>query len=151
MLFNLIGDSLFLSSLTLCPLLLHPEFLRPPSGFCPQLCGPCPPATPDHLPTGGAWHQRPFQADHRGPGGHSGSWLTGPQPAWECRLAGGLLTEGTQQGIVVTTRRCCFKREQSGSQCNEGEPPVETDKNTVLWNVHLCFDFLLRFFQKVYP
>lgn len=71
------GSLLCLSSLTPCPLLLHPEFLRPPSGFHPGLRSPGPPTAPDHLPAGGAWHQRPLQADHRGPGGHRSSWLTG--------------------------------------------------------------------------
>lgn len=95
-------------SLTSWLFFLHPEFLHSPFGLASQLCSSRPPATPDHLPAGGAWHQCPFQADHGGPGGHGSSWLTGSSlPVNKDKHRG--------VGSNVTTRWCCFKRE-SGTQ-----------------------------------
>lgn len=144
MLCNLWGDSLFPSSLTLCPLFLHPEFLCPPFGLYPQLRGPCPPATPDHVPAGGAWHQRPFQADHRGPGGHSSSWLTEKQPARECRLAEGCWQRGHSRVLMWPLEGAVSKGNRVTHKCAllkgmEVKLQYRRVEKTVWWNEqHLC-------------
>ncbi|MEQ2215036.1 hypothetical protein XENOCAPTIV_026252 [Xenoophorus captivus] len=75
--------NLFLSfnTLTLSLLLLLSDVLRAPSGVHPELFGPGPASAADHLPAGGAWHQRPVPANHKGPGGPSSSWVT----AYSCQ------------------------------------------------------------------
>lgn len=114
MLHSLHGDfSPSVTSPDLHPLPLHTEFLCPFSHFCPPLHGACPPKMPDHLPAGGAWHQRSIQADHQGPGGHSGSWLTEsslPGNADELRAAE--RGRESSRAFNLARRGCYIKRDK---------------------------------------